>query len=109
MPLKKAPPVPVEKEPIENLKDLIGFKWSSIINFLLGLIPTAAVAGFLVGKWVANSDNKIEINSLTLKHSQELYKATEDGRKKGLEEYKKLNSESETFLKLIKEAQKNEK
>jgi hypothetical protein len=106
MPLKK-PPLPLpEKEPIENLKDLIGFKWSTIILWLLGFIPTAAVGGFIVGKWVANSDNKLEIITLNFKHSQELYRATEDGRKKGLEEYKNINNETETFLKIIKEAQK---
>jgi len=96
----------LDKEPIENLKDLIGFKWSTIIGWLIGFIPTAAISGFIVGQWVANTNKKEEIYQINLKHQKEVYQAIEGAKKETVAEYKAKNSEAQYIVEIIREVRK---
>ena len=54
MPLK----IQNNKEPLERLKDLIGFKWSYVITFLIGLYLPVFGIGFFFGGVSTRSESR---------------------------------------------------
>jgi len=98
-----------ETEPIENLIQLIGWKWSTIIKWLVGLIPGAFLAGLGIGVWVTNSKNDIAKNAEELRHQRELYQSIKEAKTEFLSEYKVAAELEQKKNNMIKEILKNEK
>jgi len=95
-----------EKEPLEKLKDLIGFKWSTMIAWLVALIPASFGLGITIGMFVANSNNNFEMNKLILQHQKEVYEAKEAGKTQANEDMKKTKDEAQYIIDIIEKGQK---
>lgn len=99
-------PTKNQSDSIERIIDFLGLRASTVIKWLLGLIPTLCVFGFFVGRLWANMENDKQIILRELGHQKALHEENEKGREKARAEMKQQSDEAKFLLDILEKAHK---